>query len=44
MAARGVLFALDDAQQDALSAARSDEEVQDVIAEIEEKWDRVWLF
>lgn len=44
MSARGVLFALDDAQQDVLSAAVSDEEVVNVVAQIAEQWDREWLF
>jgi hypothetical protein len=44
MAARGVLFALDDSQQDQLSDAEGDDEVLVCISGIEEEWERDWLF
>ena len=44
MTARGVLFALNNAQQDRLSSAEGDDEVMASISEIEECWDREWLF
>ncbi|MER7281941.1 YfbM family protein [Dactylosporangium sp. NPDC000244] len=42
MGARGVYFALTDPQDEALAAARDDEEVMAVVAGVEEAWDAEW--
>jgi len=44
MSDRGVLFALDDLQQDQLAEAKGDEQVLAIIERIEERWESEWLF
>ncbi len=43
MGARGVLFALSDDEADQLSEAADDAAILEVLAEIEERWDKKWL-
>ena len=44
MAGRGVYFALSEAQAEQLSQAEGDDQVREIVDQIEEEWDRDWLF